>query len=46
MKITLIATAGAIVAFLVGCASGQMAGVGYGMLVASGMIFVGMLIGD
>lgn len=46
MKVAIITTVGAATAFLIGCATGQMAGVGYGMLVASGMIFAGMIFGE
>lgn len=46
MKITLLATAAAVAAVLVGCATGQMVGVGYGMLIASAFVFFGMLLED
>ena len=46
MRITILATAAAVAAYLVGAATGQMAGVGYGMLIASAFVFFGMIIGE
>lgn len=42
--IVFLATACAAAAVLVGCATGQMAGVGYGMLIASAFIFFGIIL--
>jgi hypothetical protein len=46
MIVVPIATAVAIVAFLAGTATGQMAGVGVGMLIGAGACFVGLLLGE
>jgi hypothetical protein len=39
-------TAMAVITYLVGCATGQLQGMGIGMLLASAFIFTAMLIGD
>ena len=44
--VVFFAVAAAVVAFLVGTATGQMVGVGYGMLIASAFVFFGILLGE
>ena len=43
--VVFLATAAAVAAFLVGTSTGQMMGVGYGMLIASAFVFFGILLG-
>jgi hypothetical protein len=42
--VVIISTLVAIVAFLVGTATGQMAGVGYGMLIGALAVGIGMVL--
>jgi hypothetical protein len=39
-------TAMAVITYLVGCATGQLQGMGIGMLLSSAFIFTAMLIGE
>lgn len=45
MKVTILATVAAVAAVMVGASTGQMVGVGYGMLIASAFVFFGILLG-
>ena len=44
--VVFISVAVAAIAFLAGCLTGQMQGVGIGMMIGAGACFVGLLLGE